>query len=106
MGDEKNTSAILADRAPARMQGSLIFYKILYNAFYQTVPLMKQKIRHKKPYQTPWITKEILAVRKFKNKLYERFINNPNDTNDNNYKTCRNKFNKMNRIAKKIVLQG
>ena len=62
---------------------------------------MKQKIRHKKSYQTPWITKEILDARKFKNKLYKRFINNPNDTNENNYKTCRNKFNNMKRIAKK-----
>ena len=77
------------------------FYKILYNAFDQTVPLMKQKIRHKKSYQTPWITKEILDARKFKNKLYKRFIKNPNDANENNYKTCRNKFNNMKRIAKK-----
>ena len=64
---------------------------------------MRQKIRLpcKKPRQTPWITKDILAARKLKNKLYKRFINNPNDTNENNYKTCRNKFNNMKRLAKK-----
>ena len=84
------------------------FYKILYNAFDQTVPLMRQKIRLpcKKPRQTPWITKEILAARKLKNKLYKRFINNPNDTNENNYKTCRNKFNNMKRLAKKLYYKS
>lgn len=67
---------------------------------------MRQKIRLKKLYQTPWITKEILAARKLKNKLCKRFIYNPNDTNENNYKTSRNKFNKTKRLAKKSYYKG
>ena len=82
------------------------FYKILYNAFDETVPLMRRKISFKKSYQTPWITKEILASRKLKNKLYKRFINNPNNTNEKNYKTYRNKFNKIKRLAKKSYYNG
>ena len=49
----------------------------------------------------PWVTKGILKSRKTKNKLYKKFIKNPNERNELIYKTYRNKFNKIKNAAKK-----
>ena len=48
------------------------------------------------------MTKGILISRKVKNKLFKKFIKNPNNSNETIYKNYRNKFNKIKKAAKKI----
>lgn len=78
------------------------FYDILYSAFDNSIPIKNQSSKDYKASQVPWVTREILASRKVKNKLYKRFIKNPTETNEKNYKVYRNKFNKIKRNAKKM----
>ena len=72
--------------------------KTLYDT---NLPILKSKIRKRKPVHKPWITKGFLVSLKAKNKLYKQFLKNPSITNEEKYKKYRNKFNNLKRIAKK-----
>jgi len=56
------------------------FYKKLYCPFGKSIPLVTQSDKQCKASQTPWVTKGILVSRKGKDKLYRKFIKNPNET--------------------------
>ena len=70
------------------------FYDILYIAFDSSIPIKNQSNNDYKASKVPWVTTGILASRKVKNKLYKKFIKNPTDTNEKNYKVYRNKKKK------------
>ena len=50
--------------------------------------------------QTPWLTKGLLNSIKQKNKLYQKYIKNPNLENKNKYTTYRNKLTQLIRKSK------
>ena len=78
------------------------FYDKLFNIYDRNIPLKESKHNTKFHNQkTPWITKGILKARKTKNKLYQKFIKNPNQRNELEYKRFRNKFNKIKQAAKR-----
>ena len=49
----------------------------------------------------PWITQSIINSCLFKNRLYRRFLRNPSETNERNYKIFRNRLTATIRVAKK-----
>ena len=57
--------------------------KTLYDT---NLPILKSKIRKRKPVHKPWITKGFLVSLKAKNKLYKQFLKNPSITNEEKYK--------------------
>ena len=78
------------------------FYGKLFKLYEKNIPLIKTKNKGNIDNQKiPWVTKGILKSRKTKNKLYKKFIKNPNERNESIYKTYRNKFNKIKKAAKK-----
>ena len=78
------------------------FYNKLFKLYEINIPLKKSKNKNNATNQKiPWVTKGILKSRKTKNKLYKKFIKNPNEKNESIYKTYRNKFNKIKNAAKK-----
>lgn len=78
------------------------FYNKLFKLYEKNIPLMKNKNKNNAiNRKIPWVTKGILKSRKTKNKLYKKFIKNPNEGNESIYKTYRNKFNKIKNAAKK-----
>ena len=77
------------------------FYNKLFSLYDKNIPLKSTK-RNTNSRDVPWVTKGILIKsRKTKNKLYKKFIKNPNERNESIYKTYRNKFNKIKKAAKK-----
>ena len=76
------------------------FYNKLFSLYDKNIPLKSTK-RNTNSRDVPWVTKGILKSRKTKNKLYKKFIKNPNERNESIYKTYRNKFNKIEKAAKK-----
>ena len=78
------------------------FYNKLFKLYEINIPLKKSKNKNNAANpKIPWVTKGILKSRKTKNKLYKKFIKNPNEKNESIYKTYRNKFNKIKNAAKK-----
>ena len=74
----------------------------MFKLYEKNIPLIKTKNKGNIDNQKiPWVTKGILKSRKTKNKLYEKFIKNPNERNESIYKTYRNKFKKVKKAAKK-----
>ena len=49
----------------------------------------------------PWFTKGLAKSVKKKSMLYKRFLNNPNSSNENVYKSYKNKFTHSLRVAKR-----
>ena len=67
------------------------FLEIVPNIYNQSFPLIK-KSKRKKPMTNPWMTKGLLKPCRKKNKLYLKFIKQPNSTNEDKFITYRNKF--------------
>ena len=53
----------------------------------------------------PWFTKGLAKFVKKKNMLYKRFLNNPNSSNENVYKSYKNKFTHSLRVAKRLYYE-
>ena len=51
--------------------------------------------------RTPWISKGLLVSTRKKNRLYKKFINNPNQARNDLHKTYKNKLNHLIRIARR-----
>ena len=77
------------------------FYRKAFDKYNESIPLVSKSKNNLSNVNTPWITKGILISRKVKNKLYKKFIKNPNKTNETSYKRYRNKFNKIKKAGKK-----
>ena len=78
------------------------FYNKLFKLYDKNIPLTKTKNKgNSNSKKIPWVTKGILKSRRNKNKLYKKFIKNPNERNELIYKKCRNKFNKIKNAAKR-----
>jgi len=46
-------------------------------AFNKSIPIINQSSKSFKICKTPWISKEILTVRKIKERIYKNFLKNP-----------------------------
>ena len=53
----------------------------------------------------PWFTKGLAKSVKKKNMLYKRFLNNPNSSDENVYKSYKNKFTHSLRVAKRLCYE-
>ena len=53
----------------------------------------------------PWFTKGLAKSAKKKNMLYKCFLNNPNSSNENVYKSYKNKFTHSLRVAKRLYYE-
>ena len=55
------------------------YYSKLFKLYEKNIPLIKTKNKRNIDNQKiPWVTKGILKSRKTKNKLYKKFLKNPN----------------------------
>ena len=75
-------------------------YKIVIEKYIATYPLKRKKVKRFN-LRKPWFTKALDKTVKKKNLLYKRFLNNPNSSNENAYKSYKNKFTHSLRVAKR-----
>jgi archaellum biogenesis ATPase FlaH len=76
-----------------------VFLDKFTNTYNSCFPLKKIKIsKHKS--RKPWVSKGLLKSIKRKNKLYRKYMNQPCNSNENIYKTFKNKLNHLLQIAK------
>jgi hypothetical protein len=54
-------------------------------------------------YKSPWMTKCVLNSIKRKNKLYSKYLSDPNKINENLYKKYKTRIQKLTNIQKKII---
>jgi hypothetical protein len=81
-----------------------VFLDKFTNTYNSCFPLKKIKIsKHKS--RKPWVSKGLLKSIKRKNKLYRKYMNQPCNSNENNYKTFKNKLNHLLRIAKRMYYE-
>ena len=78
-----------------------LFSSKISETFDVCFPLVKYNLRNKTTPRKPWMTKGLARCCAKKEKLYKKFIKNPSDSNSLNYKSYRNKLNKLIRITEK-----
>ena len=64
-------------------------------------PLRKMKAKRFN-LRKPWFTKGLAKSIRKKNKLYQSFLNSPNSSNENAYKSYKNKLTHSLRVAKRL----
>ena len=67
-------------------------------------PLRKMKAKRFN-LRKPWFTKGLAKSIRKKNMLYQSFLNNPNSSNENAYKSYRNKLTHSLRVAKRLYYE-
>ena len=55
--------------------------------------------------RNPWFTKGLAKFIRKKNMLYQSFLNNLNSSNENAYKSYKNKFTHSLRVAKRLYYE-
>lgn len=81
-------------------EGFRIFNEILGESINKFCPLIKKKKQKHKRH--PWVTSGISISSFKKNKLYKKYLNNPNALNKNNYLKYKNLFTKTIRAAENL----
>ena len=82
------------------------FVTTFNSAFHLCFPLVQLKKNLAVLNKKPWYTSGLHKSSTTKNKLYKRFLTNPTPLNSKKYKTYRNKYNHLIRIAKKIYFSN
>ena len=77
-------------------------YKNAYNEAFPLCPITKKK---KFQNNQPWMTSGLLKSCKKKNKLYLKFIRQPNESNKKNFIIYRNKFKALKKKAEKLYYE-
>ena len=73
-----------------------------YNNIYNlSFPIKKITRKQAKLISKPWISKGLLTSIQNKSKLYKKFLHNPSEINNQQYKQYKNKLNYLLKIAKK-----
>ena len=67
-------------------------------------PLRKMKAKRFN-LRKPWFTKGLAKSIRKKNMLYQSFLNNPNSSNENAYKSYKNKLTHSLRVAKRLYYE-
>ena len=78
-------------------------FSTLFTASYDKhFPIKRMKVNKKiNKYKSPWMTKCVLKSIKRKNKLYSKYLSDPNKINENLYKKYKNRLNHVIRLSKK-----
>ena len=76
-------------------------FSTLYDTYF---PEKKIKLKNK-DLQSPWITKGIRRYSKHKQRLYEKFLKNPNEKNELEYKNYKHFFEAVKKRSKKLILR-
>ena len=66
---------------------------------------LKRKKAKRFNLRKPWFTKGLAKSVKKKNMLYKCFLNNPNSSNENAYKSYKNKLTHSLRVAKRLYYE-
>ena len=75
------------------------FHEIITNKFQSAFPI--KKVKHGYKTKLPWLTHGLKKSISIKNKLYKKYIANPNESNSTNYKTYKNKLSNILRKAER-----
>ena len=78
-------------------------FSTLFTASYDKhFPIKRMKVNKKiNKHKSPWMTKCVLKSIKRKNKLYSKYLSDPNKINENLYKKYKNRLNHVIRLSKK-----
>ena len=78
-----------------------LFIKIFSKLYVEFFPLKTIKIK-KKSLLSPWMSRGLLKSSKQKQRLYNKFLKHRTYTNETNYKTYKNLFEKIKKVSKKV----
>ena len=81
-----------------------IFIEKYVTIYDRCFPLKRKKVKQFN-LRKPWFTKGLAKSVKKKNMLYKCFLNNPNSSNENAYKSYKNKLTHSLRIAKRLYYE-
>ena len=82
------------------------FFTKFKDAYNIAFPLIKVMVRRRDKFKNPWMTPGLLKSSRQKEKLYKKYLNNPNSLTKANFTNYRNKFKSLRIKAEKTYYES